>query len=157
MSQGSNDGQAEVDTSGFYTSDGQATPALQYRIDRLSTATGRPREEIFEQAKADPETVLLTEHERKELLQETIQNLKWDGYQVVSQTDYTAEFIRPKKFNIFLAVVLLVLTIGIGLLIYLIWYWRKDDDHASVSIGTLGQVTAIGVSDIIDPAYATTA
>lgn len=49
------------------------------------------------------------------------------GYQIQSRTDTTAIMVKPKKFS-FIFAVLWFLMLGLGLIVYLLWYWSKRDE-----------------------------
>jgi hypothetical protein len=60
-------------------------------------------------------------------LQKEINRYVNQGYRVVSQTETTAQLIRPKQFSCLFAS-LWFLLFGVGLLFYLFYYWSKKDD-----------------------------
>lgn len=61
------------------------------------------------------------------LLAKEVQRYVKQGYRVVSQTETTAQLVRPKAFSC-LAATLWTLLFGIGLIFYLFWYASKKDD-----------------------------
>lgn len=61
------------------------------------------------------------------LLAKEVQRYVKQGYRVVSQTETTAQLVRPKAFSC-LAATLWTLLLGIGLIFYLFWYASKKDD-----------------------------
>lgn len=61
------------------------------------------------------------------LLAKEIQRYIKQGYRVVSQTETTAQLVRPRRFSC-LAATLWTLLFGIGLIFYLFWYLGKKDD-----------------------------
>lgn len=67
------------------------------------------------------------------LLQKEINRYIKQGYRVVSQTDTTAQLIRPKQFSCLYAS-LWFLLFGVGLIFYLFWYASKKDDTIYLQI-----------------------
>lgn len=61
------------------------------------------------------------------LLQKEINRYVKQGYRVVSQTETTAQLVRPKQFSCLYAS-LWFLLFGVGLIFYLFWYASKKDD-----------------------------
>ncbi len=158
MSQESTDHPEAVHPSPYFDASGApASPAVYQRIQRLATATGRSYDEELEHVREDPTRLELSDEQRTSVLAEELERLSWQGYQVVSQTSNSAELVRPKKFRFGLAVILLLFTAGIGLAVYLIYYLIKKDHRAQVHVDALGQVTATGISDMVDPTYSMSA
>ena len=60
-------------------------------------------------------------------LESQIQAATRKGYRIQSRTDWTAIMVKPKKFSFFFAV-LWFLALGIGLVVYLLWYAAKRDE-----------------------------
>jgi hypothetical protein len=79
--------------------------------------------------------VELSLDKRREILLREIAGYVKKGYRVLSQTDTTAQLVKPKRFSCFWAIV------GI-LIIYLIWYWSRKDLLVYLSIDPSGKVTA---------------
>jgi ABC-type Fe3+ transport system permease subunit len=78
----------------------------------------------------DPEAILQTE----------INRYLQVGYQVTSQTSRSAELVKPKKFNIILAIICFTLAI-LPLVIYLLYYAFKWDDRVQLTVDEEGHVT----------------
>lgn len=55
------------------------------------------------------------------------------GYIVQSQTDTSAQLVKPKKFS-FLWALAWFLCFGVGLLVYLLYYWAKRDHVVYLSV-----------------------
>jgi len=75
----------------------------------------------------------LTIENRREILQHEINSYVKKGYRVISQTDTTAQLVKPKKFSLFWAI------IGI-LIIYLLWYLAKRDKQIYIEVTLTGKV-----------------
>ncbi len=82
----------------------------------------------------------LSRSERTELLQREITKYVRRGFHVVSQTDTTAQLVKPKKFSLLWAL-LWFLLFGIGLIIYLIWYWSRRDQTVYLEVSPTGKIT----------------
>jgi hypothetical protein len=79
--------------------------------------------------RATPSSPLSVE-ERRTLLQREIEQYTARGFRVLSQTDSTAQLVKPKVFSFVWAFIWLVLTLwgfGFGLAVYLIYYLAKRD------------------------------
>jgi len=77
---------------------------------------------------------------RKTALQGRINHYLSQGYRVVSQTDTTAQLVRPKKFSCLIAL-LSVLAVGIGFIIYIFWYMGKKDDTVYLTVDEQARVS----------------
>lgn len=86
---------------------------------------------------AQPQQIATPEY-RKQALEYCVAHLVRQGYRVVSQTDTTAQLVRPKGFSCLWAT-LWFLLFGIGLLVYVFYYMGKEDDVAYVSIDQWGR------------------
>ncbi len=78
------------------------------------------------------------------ILQEEVRRYTADGYLIVYQTENAAHLRRPKKFNIWLAIILAVLSFGVLLLAYLVAYLLQKDDVIFISIDSSGSVYVSG-------------
>ena len=156
MSQDSKDHPDAVGDSPYFDASGApSSAAVQQRIQRLSTATGRSYDEELEHVREDPTRLELSDEQRADVLAEELQRLSWQGYQIVSQTGDSAELVKPKKFRVGLALVLFLVTFGIGLIVYAAYFYLlQKDEHAQVHVDALGQITATGISDLFDSTYA---
>ena len=81
----------------------------------------------------------LTIEQRRAILQQEINKYVKQDYRVVSQTDTTAQLVRPKKFSCLIAV-LALLVVVIGFIIYLIYYASKKDDQIYIEVDENGKV-----------------
>lgn len=84
-------------------------------------------------------TVSLPIEQRRNILQGQINRFLGQGYRVVSQTDTAAQLVRPKSFSCLWAT-LWLLFFGIGLLIYLFWYWSQRDDQLYIEVDSTGGI-----------------
>ena len=64
------------------------------------------------------------------------------GYRVFSQTDTTAQLVKPKEFS-FTSAVLWFLLFGVGLLVYVFYYAAKSDNTAYLTVGTENLVVVV--------------
>ena len=55
------------------------------------------------------------------------------GFQVISQTETSAQLIKPKKFSLIIAIVLFVLAV-FPFVIYLLWFLSKKDDKIFIQV-----------------------
>jgi hypothetical protein len=80
----------------------------------------------------------LTIEQRREILQREINKYLRQGYRVISQTDTTAQLVKPKEFSClwFLINALLL----IGWIFYLLWYWSKRDKQIYIEVDVNGKV-----------------
>lgn len=62
------------------------------------------------------------------------------GYIVQSRTDTSAQLVKPKKFS-FLWAFAWFLCFGVGLLVYLLYYWAKRDHTVYLSVKSPERVT----------------
>lgn len=82
----------------------------------------------------------LSLEKRRDILQKEINGYVRRGFRVMSQTDTSAQLVKPKKFS-FLWAMLWFLLLGIGLLIYLIYYWSQKDQTVYLSVDERGRVS----------------
>jgi len=76
---------------------------------------------------------VFTLEQRKELLQKEIHHYIRKGYHVISQTDTTAQLLKPKKFSLFWCIIML------GIL-YLPFYWASKDKTVYIEVIETGKV-----------------
>ena len=86
-------------------------------------------------------TSLQSTEQRRETLQQRINQYIRQGYRVVSQTDTTAQLIKQKQFSCLWAT-LWFLLFGIGILIYLFYYASKRDEQIYLEVDIYGRVIA---------------
>ena len=77
--------------------------------------------------------------ERKAILQDQIAKYSRKGFQIVSQTDTTAQMRKPKTFS-FLWAFLWLLVALIGILVYLLYYMAKKDEVIFIEVDGEGRV-----------------
>ncbi len=82
----------------------------------------------------------MSQSQRTELLQQEITKYVRKGFHVVSQTETTAQLVKPKNFSLLWAL-LWFLLFGIGLIIYLIWYWSRRDQTVYLEVSPMGKIT----------------
>lgn len=80
-----------------------------------------------------------TIEERRSVLQREITSYVRQGYRVVSQTDTTAQLVKPKNFSLLWALLWFFL-FGIGLVVYLVYYWSKRDLAVYLEVDEQGRV-----------------
>ena len=69
---------------------------------------------------------LRTAEERAAILEAKIAHLQRRGYRVVGRTPNTAQLVQPKRFSFGFAL-LWLLVLGVGLIVYLLYYAGKRD------------------------------
>ena len=77
--------------------------------------------------------------ERRKILQDQIAKYSRKGYQIVSQTDTTAQMRKPKIFS-FLWAFLWFLLFGVGILVYIFYYMAKKDTIVFIEVSEEGRV-----------------
>ena len=82
---------------------------------------------------------MATLEERKHILTQEIAKYSKKGWHVVSQTDTTAQLLKPKRFS-FLWAVLWTFVFGVGLLIYLFYHWAKKEQTLYLTVDENGHL-----------------
>jgi hypothetical protein len=82
---------------------------------------------------------ILTIEQRRAILEQMIQKYVRLGYRVLSQTDTSAQLVKPKQFSCLVATILLLLLI-LPLLIYLFMYMAEKDRTVYVTVDEYGRV-----------------
>ena len=82
----------------------------------------------------------LSIEQRKDILHREIAKYVRKGFQVVLQTDTTAQLIKPKSFSCLLAVLLLLIFL-LPLIIYMIYYASKKDETVYLAVDARGGVS----------------
>lgn len=82
---------------------------------------------------------VLTIEQRREILNRQVAAYSRVGYRVVSQTDTSAQLVKPKSFSCLWAS-LWFLFFGIGLLFYLFYYWGKSETTLYIAIDEYGRL-----------------
>ena len=92
-------------------------------------------------AEHSPDTTpTVTPEARRAALQERVNRFVRDQYRVVSQTDSTAQLVKPKRFS-FLWALLWFLVIGVGLLIYIGYHvFLKREPQVYLTVDEQGRV-----------------
>jgi hypothetical protein len=76
--------------------------------------------------------------QRREILQREINKYLRQGYRVISQTDTTAQLVKPKVFSCLWFLINMILLIG--WIFYLLWYWSKRDTQVYIEVDINGRV-----------------
>lgn len=82
---------------------------------------------------------MLSEADLTSALEAEIQRFIAQGYRVTARTATTAQLVRPKSFNVALAILGLLFLV-IGLLIYLIVYASTQDDAVYLTVRPDGTI-----------------
>ena len=82
----------------------------------------------------------LSMEQRRAILQRAITASVSHGFQVVNQTDTSAQLLRKKNFSCLWSI-LWFLLFGVGLIIYLLYYAAKRDELLYISVDERGKVT----------------
>lgn len=77
---------------------------------------------------------------RQALLDQEIDKYVKMGYRIVSQTQTTAQLVKPKKFSLIWAGLWFML-FGIGLVVYVLYYWAKSDKTVYLKVDEVGHIT----------------
>lgn len=80
------------------------------------------------------------DRQRRAVLAKEVERYVGQGYRVVSQTDYTAQLVKPKVFSLFWALIWLLFTVGIMFVVYLFWYAAKRDHQVYLTVDETGRV-----------------
>lgn len=85
--------------------------------------------------------------QRRVILQKEINGYLNKGFRVQSQSETTAQLIKPKKFS-FLWAILWFFVFGVGLILYLLYYLSKKDQAVYLEVSEAGQVKRNGVGGL---------
>lgn len=98
--------------------------------------------DLLETSSADtrPPGPPISEAERGEILAAEVAKYARRGYRVGHQTATTAQLIKPKEFDIAVAV-LSLLFFGIGIIIYLLYFMAKKDETVFIEVLSDGRVS----------------
>ena len=77
--------------------------------------------------------------ERSAILDAEVMKYVRMGYEVRARTQTTAQLVKPKKFSFIWALVWFLL-FGIGLIIYLLYYWGKRDQAIYLEVDERGTI-----------------
>jgi hypothetical protein len=72
-------------------------------------------------------------------LRAEIDRLIRDGYRVVSETETSAQLVKPKAFSFIWALIWFLL-LGFGVLIYIFYYMAKKDTVVYLTTGPDGSI-----------------
>ncbi len=90
---------------------------------------------------------LLSLTDRQAILQREINSYISRGFRVQSQTETTAQLLKPKRFSLLWAI-LWFFFFGVGLLLYLLYYLSKKDETIYLEIAESGQVKRNGAGGL---------
>jgi hypothetical protein len=76
---------------------------------------------------------------KRAILQRAVSERIGKGYRVISQTDYGAQLVKPKKFHILLFIILLLPAAFPGVL-YLIWHITRSDKAIYLEVDDAGKL-----------------
>jgi hypothetical protein len=79
---------------------------------------------------------------RRAALQGQIAHYMKSGYRVMSQTDTTAQLVRPKKFSLLIFVILLICAV-FPAIVYIAYYVSKKDKTVYVAVDEWGNVSTM--------------
>ena len=77
--------------------------------------------------------------QRTAFLDQQIRQYANRGFRVISRSETTAQLVKPKKFSFILAALGLLLW-GVGLLLYLFYYWSQKDQTVLIQVDPQGRV-----------------
>ena len=80
--------------------------------------------------------------QRREILQQYIYAYIQQGYRVVSQTDTTAQMVKPKQFSFGWAFFWLLVAV-VGLLLYIFYFMASSDQQIYLEVDLYGQVKTV--------------
>lgn len=86
-----------------------------------------------------------TLEERQALLQREISSYVSRGFRVVSQTQITAQLVKPKKFSCLVAIICLILAV-LPFILYLLYYLAKRDETVYLEVNPQGRIVSSGNS-----------
>ena len=82
----------------------------------------------------------MTIDQRRAILRSRVIDASRDGWQVLYQTDTTADLVRPKRFNWALALISGTFTMGILLVLYVVEYTLAKGESAHLEVTDSGEV-----------------
>lgn len=82
----------------------------------------------------------LTIEQRRQILHSSIAAYTRKGYRIVAQNDASAQLIKSKSFSCLWATIWFLL-FGIGILIYLFYYWAKKDEFVYIYVDLFGHIS----------------
>lgn len=81
----------------------------------------------------------LSPEERSSILDAEVMRYARQGYQVRARAQTTAQLVKPKKFSFIWALVWFLL-FGIGIIVYLLYYWGKRDQTIYLEVDERGNI-----------------
>jgi hypothetical protein len=77
--------------------------------------------------------------EKRNILNKSIVKYLHEEYRVLSQTDTSAQLVKPKHFNLLFAIIFLFLWV-LPLIIYVLYFVSKKDKLVYISVNDSGEV-----------------
>jgi len=87
---------------------------------------------------SQPRNLELNILQRRTILQHEIDKYITKGYRVISQTDTTAQLVKPKHFSCFWFLFFVIFIIG--WLIYLLWYLVQSEKQVYIEVDEYGYI-----------------
>ena len=78
--------------------------------------------------------------ERKAILSSEITKYLKQGFRVVSQTDTSAQLVKPKSFGCLIAFICFLLAF-LPFFLYILYYWAKKDETIYLQINEFGELS----------------
>lgn len=85
------------------------------------------------------QSTTLSLEQRKAILDRAVLRYTKRGFRIVHRTDTEAQLIKTKKFS-FLWALLWFLVFGVGILVYLLYYWSKRDEQIYLQVDDFGKI-----------------
>lgn len=82
----------------------------------------------------------LSLQDRQAILDREVAGYVRSGFIVQMRTETTAQLVKPKKFSLFWALLWLILGIGAGFIIYILWYASRRDESVYLEVDERGKV-----------------
>lgn len=123
---------------------GRSRNYVQRELEQLAAVSGEPIEELERQDRAGTLTLGLPLDIRTRRLQRVVAELSRRNYEIVSQTDSSVQMHRRKQFSWLIALILLIVTAGVGLLFYLLYLIAVTGDLIYLTVDERGTVAATG-------------
>ena len=102
--------------------------------------------------KAGRQPSQLTLQQRMEILDREISGYTGRGFRLQSRSDTSAQLVKAKSFNLFWALVFLFT--GIGLILYVLYYWSKKDEILFIQVDPYGRIVDSS-GNVIHPSQTT--
>lgn len=85
------------------------------------------------------EKPMLPMEQRTAILDKEVKSYVKQGYRVLSQTPTSAQLVKPKKFNLLIALICLILAV-LPFVLYLLWYLAAKDSTVYLTVDEQGKV-----------------